>query len=149
MIQYGASCGSGPDGIGNESMEHIKVEEHVEFSTVKRIRKKLHGSPKMVAELICYEPGQGTPVHHHPSQDEIFYVIEGRGTMRVGDEDVALQARSLIHVPAQTSHGITAAADSRLVVLFVKSPGSVPAVRAVPSVDSVPTVPSEAAEDPK
>ena len=108
-------------------MEHIKVEDHVEFSAAKRIRKKLHGSPKMVAELICYEPGQGTPVHHHPSQDEIFYVIEGRGTMLVGGQEVSVHPRSLIHVPAQTSHGITAAADSRLVILFVKSPGSVPA----------------------
>jgi len=36
--------------------------------------------------------------------------------------------RSLIHVPAQTSHGITAAADSRLVILFVKSPGSTASV---------------------
>ena len=107
-------------------MEHIKVEDHVEFSAAKRIRKKLHGSPKMVAELICYEPGQGTPVHHHPSQDEIFYVIEGRGTMLVDGQEVAVHPRSLIHVPAQTSHGITAVADSRLVILFVKSPGSVP-----------------------
>jgi len=105
-------------------MEHLKIGELVEFSLEKRIRKKLRSSEKMVAELVCYEPGQSTPVHHHPKQDEIFYVIEGSGQMIVGSEEVFLQPKSLIFVPAQTSHGITAARDSRLVILFIKAPNS-------------------------
>lgn len=105
-------------------MEHLRIEELVEFSTEKRIRKKLRGSGKIVAELLCYEPGQGTPIHQHPQQDEVFYVLEGSGTIFAGDEQASIHPQSLIFVPAQTLHGITAANGTRLVILFFKAPGS-------------------------
>ena len=109
-------------------MEHLKIGELVEFSLEKRIRKKLCSSEKMVAGLLCYEPGQSTPVHHHPKQDEIFYVVEGSGQMIVDNEKVSLHPTSLIFLPAQASHGITAATDSRLVILFIKAPSSTASV---------------------
>jgi mannose-6-phosphate isomerase-like protein (cupin superfamily) len=104
-------------------VEHLKIEELREFSSEKRIRKKLLNSEKLVIEVVCYEPEQTTP-HPHPKQDEIFYVIEGTGTIMVGNEDVPVEPTSLILVSAQESHGIRAAGDSRLVVMFIKAPGS-------------------------
>ena len=104
-------------------MEHLRVEDLVEFSTGKRIRKKLLGSGKIVAELLCYEPGQSTPIHHHPQQDEVFYVLEGSGKITIGEEEAIINPKSLILVPAQTRHGVTAG-DSRLVILFFKAPAS-------------------------
>ena len=108
-------------------MEHLHVEDLVEFSAVKRIRKKLLGSGKIVAELLCYEPGQGTPVHHHPQQDEVFYVVEETGKLTIGGQETTIQSKSLILVPAQTPHGLTAG-DNRLVILFFKAPASASAV---------------------
>jgi quercetin dioxygenase-like cupin family protein len=104
-------------------MEHLEIEHLVEFSKDKRIRKKLGGSPNMITELLCYEPGQGTPIHHHPQQEEIFYIVEGSGTIVIGDEEAQVTRSSLYFVPPQTRHGITAG-DERLVILFFKAPGS-------------------------
>ena len=107
-------------------MEHLHVEEAVEFSAAKRIRKKLLGSSRIVAELLCYEPGQSTPVHHHPQQDEVYYVLEGSGKISTGNngakQETQVEPKSLIFVPAGTPHGLVA--DSRMVVLFFKSPAS-------------------------
>ena len=75
-------------------MEHAKIAEMVEYSDIKRVRKRVFLSDDLAAELVCYEPAQGTPVHHHPRQDEIFYVIEGRGTMSVGEEVIEVAAGS-------------------------------------------------------
>src|SRR5579884_3502252 len=105
------------------TMEHIQIADLVEFSLDKRIRKKLRGSPNIVTELLCYEPGQATPVHHHPQQDEVFYIIEGNGIISIGSEQSPVVANSLYFVPAQSPHGITAG-DKRLVILFFKAPGS-------------------------
>ena len=105
-------------------MQHLRVEDLKEFSKDKRIRKKLLGSEKIAAEFLCYEPGQGTPIHHHPKQDEFFYVLEGRGTITVGGEGVVVGPTSLVLVPAQVPHGLSADRDSRLVVMFVKAPVS-------------------------
>jgi len=105
-------------------MEHMRIGEVTEFSLGKRIRKRLLGSGKLVAGLLCYEPGQRTPKHHHLKQDGCFYVIEGNGRIIVGEEEVPVNPKSLVFAPAGTTHGITAADDSRLVVLFFKAPAS-------------------------
>ena len=104
-------------------MDHIKIPDLIEFSVDKRVRKKLIGSDKIAAELLCYEPGQSTPVHQHPTQDEIFFVVSGRGTIEVGDKAVSFAANSLLRVPAGTPHGLTA--SERSVLFFVKAPAVV------------------------
>lgn len=114
-------------------MELLHVNDAVEFSAAKRIRKKLLGSQRIVTELLCYEAGQSTPVHHHPQQDEVFYVLEGSGKILIRNDGVETvtkaDTKSLILVPAGTQHGLVA--DTRMVVLFFKSPATAPA--AVPA----------------
>ncbi len=109
-------------------MEQLKIEEIKEFSTEKRIRKKLLGSDRIVAEFVCYEPGQATPEHVHPKQDEIFYVVEGTGIMIVDGEEISLKPTSLILVKAREKHGVKTLPDSRLVLMFIKAPGSTKSV---------------------
>ncbi|MGD9032047.1 MAG: cupin domain-containing protein, partial [Desulfobacteraceae bacterium] len=95
-------------------MQHVSIDDLKEFATDKRIRKKLASSEKIVAEMVCYTPGQVTPNHMHPKQDEIFYVVEGKGTMIVDDEEIPVGPKSVIFVPERVSHGVKAAEDSNL-----------------------------------
>jgi quercetin dioxygenase-like cupin family protein len=44
--------------------------------------------------------------------------------MFVGSQEIAVNPGNLFFVPAGTAHGIVAAEDSRLVVLFIKAPAS-------------------------
>ena len=69
-------------------------------------------------------PDRSTPQHPHPKQDELFYFIEGRGTFIIDDKEVPVEESSLILVPAQVKHGISADKDSRLVVMFIKAPAT-------------------------
>lgn len=105
-------------------MEVLNVNEVKEFSMEKRIRKKLLSSEQLTAEFVCYEPGQSTPQHPHPKQDELFYVIEGQGTFIIDDKEIPVNKSSLILVPARVKHGISANKDSRLVVMFIKPLGT-------------------------
>ena len=105
-------------------MEQLKIEDVKEFSTEKRVRKKLLGSEKIVAEMVCYEPGQATPEHPHPKQDEIFYVVEGKGVMIVDGKEISLEPTSMVLVKAREKHGGKALPDSRLAMMFFKAPGS-------------------------
>jgi mannose-6-phosphate isomerase-like protein (cupin superfamily) len=104
--------------------EHLNINEIKTFSAEKRIRKKIVGSEKISAELIYYEPGQATPQHVHPKQDEIFHIIECKGIMVVEDEDIPVGPSSVILVPSKVRHGIKTFNDSRLVVMFTKAPVS-------------------------
>jgi mannose-6-phosphate isomerase-like protein (cupin superfamily) len=105
-------------------MEHLEIIQKLEYSPVKQVRKKLIASENMVAELVCYEPGQATVPHLHPRQDEIFYVIEGKGTIVVGDENVSVSAGSVVFGPQGVRHGIRADAGDRLALMFIKGPGT-------------------------
>ena len=105
-------------------MEQLNVGEMIEFSAAKRIRKKLLGSKRLVGELLCYEPGQSTPLHQHPQQDECFFVLEGSGTLTAGEATKPIRATDLILVPAQVPHALVADGGSRLVLLFFKAPAT-------------------------
>ena len=105
-------------------METLLVNEAIEFSKEKRIRKKLLGSKKLIAEFVCYEPGQSTPPHPHPKQDELFFVIEGKGTFIIDGKELPVEEKILVLVPAGVTHGILADKGSRLVVMFIKAPGT-------------------------
>jgi quercetin dioxygenase-like cupin family protein len=105
-------------------MEQLRIEGIKEFSAEKRIRKKLLGSDRIVAEFVCYEPGQATPEHVHPKQAEIFYCVEGRGIMIVDGKEIPLEPTSLILVKAREKHGVRTLPDSRLVLMFTKAPAS-------------------------
>ena len=106
------------------TLEHLEIMRQLEYSPVKQVRKKLLASENMVAELVCYEPGQATVPHLHPRQDEIFYVIAGSGTISVGDEIVPVSAGSVVFGPLGVRHGIRADAGDRLALMFIKGPGS-------------------------
>jgi quercetin dioxygenase-like cupin family protein len=47
--------------------------------------------------------GTGPPPHAHP-WDEAFYIVEGTVEFSVGETTAALEAGSLVHVPANTTH---------------------------------------------
>lgn len=104
-------------------MRAFALNDRVEYDPLLRVRKPLMKVPSLVSELVCYEPGQHTATHHHPEQDEIWLVLEGCGEIWVDDERQPVRRGSLIHIPAGQRHGLQAAAHSRLVLLFIKSPG--------------------------
>ena len=98
----------------------VLVHAIKEFRAEKRVRKKLFEGAQLWAEMVCYEPGQGTPRHHHPREDELFIVIEGHGSIGAGDQILDAPAGALITVPATVPHDLQNTGDERLVVVFVK-----------------------------
>jgi quercetin dioxygenase-like cupin family protein len=50
--------------------------------------------------------GTGPPPHCHP-WDEAFYVLDGTIEFSVGETTAALEAGSLVHVPANTTHAFS------------------------------------------
>ena len=107
-----------PEKVVGEKV--IKLIEHIEFQPERRVRKKLLESEQMVLELLCYEPGQGTPTHHHPRQEELFYVVSGEGIINVAGEGFKVREASLVHVPANTPHSLANTGLGRLAVIFMK-----------------------------
>lgn len=68
------------------------------------------GAKKLGYSLIVLEPGKRAfPFHHHRVNEEMFFVIEGEGEVRIGEESHAIRAGDVIACPpgdAATAHQI-------------------------------------------
>jgi mannose-6-phosphate isomerase-like protein (cupin superfamily) len=74
-----------------------------------------------------------TPVHIHDQGDELFYVVAGRGTARLGDRVEAIEAGDVVFAPAGAVHQIANFKNDEplKVVFFMASPELVEEFRAI------------------
>ena len=77
-----------------------------------------------------FEPSQGLDLHIHPESEEVYYIIEGKGTVYSGEEKKATQVdrNTAVYIPPGTIHGIRNTSSSgKLIVGFMVAPGKEPA----------------------
>ena len=70
------------------------------------------GAP-ISAYIVNARPGQGPPLHTHPYV-EVAFVIEGRATITVGDEQRDVKAGGIVVIPASTPHRFVNSGDTTL-----------------------------------
>ena len=73
--------------------------------------------------LNCLEPNQSQDTHAHQSADKFYFVLEGEGRFRVGDEQCDAAAGSLVIAPAGVPHGVKNTGNERLSLLMAMAPG--------------------------
>ena len=66
------------------------------FDPRRHVEKILGQANEGDVTVACWEPVQSSPYHCHPNATEIYFCIEGRGTMRTPAwrSEVALCSRS-------------------------------------------------------
>lgn len=68
------------------------------------------------------EGTDGAPPHFHSGAAELFYVLDGRLDVLLGEELLTLAANDLLVVPAGTPHAFAPAKNHAADVLFVYTP---------------------------
>ena len=107
-----------------EKVEHHEVLNLAEFSKEDFIRKPLVQSKGIVCDFVCFEPGQAADMHKHPVQDEIFYVVEGKGIITFeGRDDIPVKPGSVVFTPSGVVHGVKTTHSDRLILMLIKGPG--------------------------
>ncbi|NIN53609.1 MAG: cupin domain-containing protein [Nitrososphaeria archaeon] len=66
--------------------------------------------------------GGRSNAHSHEKEEEIFYIVSGRGKVIVGDEECKIDAGSCIYIPKNTVHQLINTGDETLKVLAICSP---------------------------
>jgi quercetin dioxygenase-like cupin family protein len=84
-------------------MDIVKIDSLVRFSSDKYARIPI-GNAEGLLRLLCFEAKQGVPLHTHPTADEYFYVIKGKGTVTIKNEKRGAESGSFIKVPASVPH---------------------------------------------
>ena len=58
--------------------------------------------------LVVLEPGEAPPLHQHDDTEQVFYILEGAGTLRIGSEkqEFAVRPADVIRIPPTVLHSI-------------------------------------------
>lgn len=101
------------------NVQAININSMIKYSPQARVNQLLIESTDFMTRLNCYEPGQVTPFHVHPNDDEVILCIEGHGAITFADRpDVPIEPGSLISLPAGLPHGIEAGKQGRMVLVY-------------------------------
>jgi quercetin dioxygenase-like cupin family protein len=104
-------------------MSHFKtLSDAMQFSSEKMKKNGVFETEHFFCDTYCFEPGQTQSPHTHAGEDKIYYVVEGRGTFTVGDEERELGPGEIALAPAGQTHGVANRGPQRLVTLVVVTP---------------------------
>src|SRR5215831_6910612 len=67
-------------------------------------------------------PGATIAPHHHEVLEEIYYILEGEGRMRVGDEERDVSAGDAVYIPRCARHALTNTGAQTMRILLVCGP---------------------------
>jgi mannose-6-phosphate isomerase-like protein (cupin superfamily) len=61
--------------------------------------------------LARLQPSLSYESHSHKDHEEIYYIISGRGSIKIGNESAKFRDGDVIHIPQKTMHSITNEGD--------------------------------------
>ena len=67
-------------------------------------------------------PGQSVTPHHHREIEEVYYIVEGRGVMTVGDEQREIAAGDAVFIPRGHRHTLANTGTEPIKLLLVCGP---------------------------
>ena len=70
---------------------------------------------------VDVEPG-ARQVRHEHDPEQVYVIITGEGVMSVGDDERAVEAGDLVHIPANTEHGLENTGDRTLEYVSAATP---------------------------
>lgn len=105
-------------------MEVIKVGEVPYMQTGWGVKgKPIVDLPEVGIINLVLEPGEKVPSHKTPV-DVLFQVIEGKGTISVGEESQVVVLGDIIVSPAQIPHALEATEGALFSVYVIKVPNT-------------------------
>ena len=83
--------------------KHYRFPTHVNDLVVDRA-----DSQTSEVFVVVLEPGEAPPLHKHDDTEQVFYILEGEGILRIGSEKKELVVRpaDVVRIPPRTLHSI-------------------------------------------
>src|ERR1700752_1566408 len=98
-------------------MDHptpIRPEDHAVWAPDKMGKTTLFQSPHLMVGLNAFEPGQQHALHAHAGMDKLYHVLTGRGVFLLADDELPMEAGTMLVAPAGVAHGIRNDGTGRL-----------------------------------
>lgn len=99
-----------------------KLADVIAFSQDKMRKNGVFETERLFCDVYCFEPGQAQAVHAHDGSDKLYFVLEGTGTFRIGDEEKQLGKDEFAIAESGVRHGVENRSSTRLAVLVFMAP---------------------------
>jgi mannose-6-phosphate isomerase-like protein (cupin superfamily) len=83
---------------GSKTSGDIEAEVEPEYKCLKMIT---------YVSLARLQPSLSYERHIHEDHEEVYYIIAGRGNIRIGNEMAKFRDGDIIYIPEKTAHSIT------------------------------------------
>ena len=107
---------------GSSMSNFANYRDHTGSNPDKFFKSTLFKSERLLLGLNCLEPGQEQAVHTHEGQDKFYFVVEGEGEFRVGEESRTAGVGETVWAPSGVDHGVTNKGTGRVVLLVGIAP---------------------------
>jgi len=99
-----------------------QVSSLAKFAADKMGKSTVTQGDFLFAGLNSFEPGQEHAPHAHQGQDKLYVILEGCGTVQIGEQSELLSAGDAAFAPSGVLHSIRNPGPRRLVVMAVLAP---------------------------
>ncbi len=73
---------------------------------------------KIEMGLVTLRKGEKSRLQTHPDEEEGYLVLEGGGVLRLGDQNHAVSAGTVVYVPRNTAHQMECTSDGALKYVY-------------------------------
>ncbi|NPA39496.1 MAG: cupin domain-containing protein [Thermodesulfobacteria bacterium] len=105
--------------------EYEKVKPYItkDGSLIRELmHPSVHGNKNLSLAEAIVPVGFTTFLHKHHLSEEVYYILEGKGLMRVGEEELEVKSGDAIYIPPNTLHQIKNIGDIPLRFLCCCAP---------------------------
>jgi uncharacterized cupin superfamily protein len=107
----------GPNVVGDGDLEWEEQSHGEKFGYRRKQLGSAAGGEKLGCSLYEVPPGRRAfPYHYHLANEEAIYVLEGSGTLRIGEEEIRVSEGDYVALPAreQAAHQFVNSSESVL-----------------------------------
>jgi mannose-6-phosphate isomerase-like protein (cupin superfamily) len=88
--------------MNSKTSGDIDVQTEPRFRCLKKIT---------YVSLAQLQPGLSYEPHKHEDHEEVYYIIKGKGRIKIGNEDTKFRDGDVIYIPEKKMHSITNEGD--------------------------------------
>jgi uncharacterized cupin superfamily protein len=106
-----------PNVVGDGDLQWDEQSHGEKFGYRRKQLGSAAGGEKLGCSLYEVLPGrQAFPYHYHLANEEAIYVLEGSGTLRIGEEEIRVSEGDYVALPAraEAAHQLITSSESVL-----------------------------------
>ncbi len=102
--------------------QRCHVPSRIAYAADKMKKVNLVDTASLFCDVYGLEPGQEQAAHRHAVGDKLYFVLTGRGRIRVGAEEWDVGPGDLVCAPAGDRHAVRNPGPERLALLVTMAP---------------------------